>query len=110
MKDYILRSDAMNCSKLVYIECLYDKDNYIEAEADSIPVIFKRDLETIPASDTVNRAVILLKATYDLLSKQTKSGYVLNMLEQVVYYDDAECDGSCLMNDIECLLEEINDN
>ena len=100
----------MNCSKLVYIECLYDKENYIEAEADSIPVVFKRDLEAIPASDTVNRAMILLKAAYDLLSKQTESGYVLNILEQTVYYDDAECDGLCLMDDIEYLLEEINDN
>ena len=55
----------------------------------------------------LERAVILLKAARELLSKQYKSHYVLNMLETTVFYDDAECDGSCLIDDIGYLLDEI---
>ncbi len=57
--------------------------------------------------EKLERAVILLKATRELLSKQYKSHYVLNMLETTVFYDDAECDGSCLIDDIGYLLDEI---
>lgn len=32
--------------------------------------------------------------------------YVKNALEETVFYDDAECDGCCLMEDIEYELEE----
>lgn len=55
----------------------------------------------------LERAVVLLKAVKELLSKQYKSHYVLNMLAETVYYDDAECDGSCLIDDIGYLLDEI---
>jgi hypothetical protein len=57
--------------------------------------------------ENLERAVILLKAAKELLSKQRNSYYVLNMLEETVYYDDAECDGSCLIDDIGYLLDEI---
>lgn len=54
-----------------------------------------------------DRAVTLLKAARDLLNKQNESPYVLNMLEQTVHYDEADCDGSCLIDDINAYLEEI---
>lgn len=50
------------------------------------------------------RAKILLKATLDLLQKQKESHYVLNLLENTVFYDEAECDGYCLFDDIEMFL------
>lgn len=50
------------------------------------------------------RAKILLKATLDLLQKQKESHYVLNLLENTVFYDNAECDGYCLFDDIENFL------
>ena len=53
----------------------------------------------------LKRAKHLLKATYDLLEKQKESPYVLNLLSETIFYDEAECDGSCLMEDIENLLE-----
>ena len=56
-----------------------------------------------------DRAVTLLKAARDLLNKQNESSYVLNMLEQTVHYDDADCDGSCLIDDINAYLEEIGE-
>lgn len=47
-----------------------------------------------------SRAITLLKACLDLLSKQDGSYYVLNMLMETVFYDGEECDGYCLMEDI----------
>jgi len=55
-------------------------------------------------------ARVLLKATYDLLKQCDDSFYVLNVLEQTTVYDGVECDGYCLMEDIETLMEEWNDN
>ena len=52
----------------------------------------------------LERAKVLLKACYDLLQKQEESYYVLNLLETTVYYDEADCDGYCLKNDIEAEL------
>lgn len=51
------------------------------------------------------RAMELLKAAQDLLSKQKDSGYVLNILETTVHYDDCDCDGYCLLDDIESFIE-----
>ena len=56
--------------------------------------------------EELQRARILLKATYRLLLKQNDSHYVLNLLSETVFYDDAECDGNCLMEDIKALLED----
>lgn len=54
-----------------------------------------------------DRAVTLLRACLDLLNKQKESYYVLNMLEQTVYYDGTDCDGYCLSEDIELYLDSI---
>lgn len=53
----------------------------------------------------LKRAKKLLKATHSLLKKQERSPFVLNILSETVEYDDAECDGNCLMEDIEALLD-----
>ena len=54
-----------------------------------------------------DRAVTLLKAARDLLSKQKESPYVLDMLAETVHYDDADCSGDCLIDDINAYLEEV---
>ena len=54
----------------------------------------------------LKRADTLLKATYDLLKKQDGNYYVLNLLAETVFYDDAECDGNCLMEDIDAWMYE----
>ena len=46
------------------------------------------------------RKEILLRAAYDLLSKANNSFYVLDPMGTTVFYDGADCDGSCLMEDI----------
>ena len=55
-----------------------------------------------------DRSITLLKACRELLNKQNESVYVLNLLEETVYYDDTDGDGSCLLEDIEDYLIEKN--
>ncbi len=47
-----------------------------------------------------NRKDILLKAAFELLQKQKHAFYLLDLLGETVFYDNAECDGNCLMEDI----------
>ncbi len=54
----------------------------------------------------MNRERVLLQACLDLLRKCNEGPYVKDALGQTVFYDEAECDGNCLMEDIEALLEE----
>ncbi len=53
----------------------------------------------------LERAKVYLKATSDLLQKQKESHYVLNLLETTVFYDEADCDGYCLKDEIDTFLE-----
>ncbi len=57
--------------------------------------------------DDIKRAILLLSKVVELLDKQNKTIYVLNLLEETVSYDGVECDGSCLKDDIECLLSVL---
>jgi hypothetical protein len=50
--------------------------------------------------DALNRKDVLLMAAYSLLKKQTRSHFVLNLLDETAFYDGAECDGRCLLQDI----------
>ena len=58
-------------------------------------------------TEQTERAKILLKAARNLLAKQKRAYFVLNLLEETVHYDEADCDGSCLLDDIDALLEDI---
>lgn len=60
--------------------------------------------EPIPPYNN-HRAKTLLLATRDLLNKQKESFYTLDMLSETVTYDGTECDGSCLIEDIENYLD-----
>lgn len=59
---------------------------------------------TVYDADDIKRAILLLSKTVDLLDKQNKTSFTLNLLNETVSYDGVECDGSCLKDDIECLL------
>lgn len=54
-----------------------------------------------------DRKITLLKACRDLLRKQHETAYVVNILDTAVNYDNAERDGSRLLDDIESLLIKI---
>lgn len=47
-----------------------------------------------------DRKTVLLQACYDMLKKADDSHYVLNVMATTVRYDEAECDGHCLLEDI----------
>ena len=53
----------------------------------------------------MDRKEVLLRACYDLLMRQVESGYVLNLLDEIVHYDDTDVDGNCLLEDIRDELE-----
>lgn len=53
----------------------------------------------------IERAKILLRAAFDLLQRDNNSYYIESANSITVFYDDANCDGSCLKNDIAYLLE-----
>lgn len=55
--------------------------------------------------EKMKRALYLLMAANNLLNKQNESVHVLNMLSETVKYDGAECDGFCLMEDIQACLD-----
>lgn len=55
-----------------------------------------------------DRKITLLKACRDLLKKQDNSSYVLDLLSETVFYDEADCDGNCLLEDIEIELRINN--
>lgn len=59
----------------------------------------------IKALETNERAITLLNACKELLNKQNESAYVLNLLTTTVHYDEEDCEGSCLLEDIDAFLE-----
>ena len=56
-------------------------------------------------NNKIKRYKTLLKAAYELLKKQEKSEYTLDLLSETVFYDEADCDGYCLMEDIAIELD-----
>ena len=87
-----------------------DEAPTIQTESHWIPCEKKDTEKNIDTYiQALDRAKTLLKATWNLLQKQNETIYVLNMLEELVYYDEAECDGNCLMDDINYWFEEFFD-
>ena len=58
----------------------------------------------------LQRARVLLKATHDLLETANKSPYVLDTMRIIVHYDEADCDGNCLKEDIENYFDEYGED
>lgn len=60
----------------------------------------------VTVKKSTDRKTVLLKACLDMLTKANDSGYVLDVMSTTVHYDEADCDGHCLMDDIKMELEE----
>lgn len=60
-----------------------------------------------PASQNTeyNRANVLLKACLEFLNKARNPDTVFKFMRETVHYDEADCDGYCLMDDIKSYLE-----
>ena len=89
---YSLHQEMVNCSLQGEIMNEKIENDKLKYENDEL----KAQLE---------RAKVYLKATSDLLQKQNESHYVLNLLETTVFYDEVDCDGYCLKDDIDSFLE-----
>ena len=59
-------------------------------------------------TEKASRAETLLIAVWKLLQKQNEAPCVLNILAETVFYDEAECDGLCLKEDIEYWFDEFS--
>ena len=84
---------------------LLDMKHGVKAESEQDKAL-DLAIAALERDSTYRRALYLLDATYRLLVKQVESRYVLNILETTVDYDDADCDGTCLMEDIKDLFFE----
>ena len=58
-----------------------------------------------------DRKTYLLMQVLKLFKQQKESNYVHNIEEMIVVYDGAECDGSCLCEDImaELGIDDLDD-
>jgi len=74
-----------------------DEDYVIEQAAD---LIEKQQVDN-------DRKTELLKACLSLLEKQNDSPVTLNLLCETVFYDEANCDGYCLIEDIKACLNRL---
>lgn len=55
-------------------------------------------------SDVEDRKITLLRAARDILRKCEDSHYVMEVSGVTAVWDGAECDGSCLLEEIEDFL------
>lgn len=53
------------------------------------------------------RALILLQATLDILKTCESHPFVVDVFETTAIWDEVECDGNCLMEEIEQLINDI---
>ena len=60
-------------------------------------------------NENQKRAYIMLKAARDILHECRDSVYVMDVFEATAKYDGTECDGSCVMEEIEEFIEDIED-
>ena len=54
-----------------------------------------------------DRAKILLKAAHEILTKCNQAAFVQDVMSVTAIWDEAECDGNCLMEEIGELIEEM---
>ena len=68
----------------------------------------EREISYDELKQEYDRAKVFIKAIHDLLQKQKDSYYVLDLLAETVFYDDADCDGYCLYEETGEWLEWQN--
>ena len=54
-----------------------------------------------------DRAKILLKAAHEILTKCNEAAFVQDVMSVTAIWDEAECNGNCLMEEIGELMEEM---
>ena len=59
--------------------------------------------------EILERVKILFKAYIDMYNSQDETPYVIGVQEATAIWDDCECDGGCLKEEMECLYDEIEE-
>lgn len=105
-------TDKNDAPKSVHIK-VFEESNGSESymltyktDKDAIEYILKsKDVKAV--NEKLVRAKTLLIATSDLLELQKDTEDALDLLEEYVRYDDADCDGHSLHEDIQKLIESM---
>ena len=63
-------------------------------------------IDAMNTSDLLERTTTILNAAKELLIKQKENGILIEH-PYTVFYDESECDGYCLLEDISIVLDEI---
>ena len=61
-------------------------------------------IELIQLKKENARQKLLLEKVSELFKKSNDSHYVIDVLSETIFYDNTECDGHCLWNDIKDVL------
>ena len=87
-------------------ECGWTKQN-LYREDDVIAAMQEyAEQENAELKEDADRQRILLQATLDILNKCNEGMYVKNVMEVTAIWDEAECDGYCLRDEIEEILNK----
>ena len=86
-----MKNNRNTQSGTVYIEHLLELENKRRETFEGIALAIAKDHR---------RAAELIKAAIDLLLICNEGPYVKNAMTETVFYDEAYCDGICLMNDL----------
>lgn len=104
---------VFNC---IFSFCLWDRKGDIIKQVYSgiailmlvvfllLVLVIKQKLE----NEMSDRRMELLRSCRELLQIQNESPQVLNILEQTVYYNGSECDGRCILDNINNLISEFD--
>ena len=86
------------------------KDGYLYYERNDTVHLAPREYSYQLSPDVrINNQTIEFneRAITLLLEKQKNSYFVVDLLQETVFYDDTDCDGFCLLEDIDILLEDV---
>lgn len=82
---------------------------FYQREAESDRICEEHDRQLAAWLRELQRARVLLKSTHDLLEAADGSPYVEDVLAILVHYDGTDCEGRCLMEDIEYHFDEFGE-
>lgn len=82
---------------------------YLDSDTHSALKTFQAGYQAAGSPKPIedDRKVILLRAARDILRKCERSGYVQDVMTVTAVWDEADCDGYCLLGEIEDELREL---
>lgn len=84
----------------------YDSTNEDYPFTEEFGKVCELAIEALMESEKYKRMILLLEKCLELFRKE-ECPYLINILAETIFYDDVECDGYCLMEEMAMLLEEL---